>query len=111
MAKAKARHCPRADPLQLAEFVSWLNPRGTRDNQLLKTFRMWMPELEGGMRRRRTTMGLDKGAEEEEGARRRPQRRVAGGEEEGFMGWRVSLGPSCTSLEGQKLTEQNKRAT
>jgi hypothetical protein len=40
------------------------------------------------MHRRRIVAGLEKG---EEGERRRPSRRVAGGEEEGYMGWRVSL--------------------
>lgn len=75
---------------QLQGFIKWLNPRGTRDLQLLKSFKQWTREIEGGITKRRGVLGLDKTfEEEEEGYRRRPTRKVAGGDEEGYMGWKV----------------------
>jgi len=74
--------------IQIESLLKYLNPRGTRDSNLLKTLRTWLPEITSSIHRRRLITGLDK-VEEEEGGRRRPSRRVAGGEEDGYLGWKV----------------------
>jgi len=93
--------CNRRDTnvSQLQEFMSWLNPKGIREFHLLKQLRQWLPELEGGMHRRRIAAGLESQPDGEEPSRRaRPVRKVAAGggtvgdveEGTGYMGWRVS---------------------
>jgi bromodomain adjacent to zinc finger domain protein 1A len=82
---------PLTDCLQLHAFLSYLNPKGLRESQLLKTFKAWLPELEGGMKRRRIAMGLEVPLEEE-GRRVRMSRKAAGDEPEGYMNWKVSRG-------------------
>ncbi|OCF37381.1 hypothetical protein I316_00502 [Kwoniella heveanensis BCC8398] len=86
------------NPEQLAGLANWLNPKGLRESQLLKNLKMWYPEIEGGMKKRRTLAGLDTPAVPEgshdgsfEGGRRmRPTRKAVTGEEEkqGYMSWR-----------------------
>ncbi|ORY30989.1 hypothetical protein BCR39DRAFT_100098 [Naematelia encephala] len=89
-------------PEQLEAFISWLNPRGTRETHLLKSMKAWLPEIEGGMRRRRIAAGLEQGQGEDEVVKRnRPLRKVVAaggggthgdeGEGVGYQGWRVSL--------------------
>ncbi|WVQ97999.1 hypothetical protein IAU59_005119 [Kwoniella sp. CBS 9459] len=90
-------------PDQLAQLVHWLNPKGIRENQLLKSLKMWYPEIEGGMKKRRTLAGLDtpsaaaavaaagENHDGSEGGRRiRPTRKAVTGEEEkhGYMHWK-----------------------
>ncbi|WVF69958.1 hypothetical protein IAT40_004743 [Kwoniella sp. CBS 6097] len=89
-------------PDQLAQLVNWLNPKGIRENQLLKNLRMWYPEIEGGMKRRRTLAGLDitpsipenqsHDGSSEGGRRIRPTRKAVtgGGEEEkhSYLQWK-----------------------
>jgi hypothetical protein len=80
-----------ADDPQLQTFISYLNPKGIRESQLLKSLKAWLPELEGGMRKRRITLGLEVGEEE---GRRRMTRKAAGEEGEGYVNWKV--GPLFT---------------
>jgi hypothetical protein len=76
---------------QISDLLKWLNPRGQRDNSLLKALKVWLPEIEASFHRRRVIMGIEKPDVEEDEVRRRPSRRVAGGEEEGYLGWKVSF--------------------
>ncbi|OCF58877.1 hypothetical protein L486_03368 [Kwoniella mangroviensis CBS 10435] len=78
-------------PEQLQELMNWLNPRGIRENQLLKQLRMWQYEIELGMKRRKTLNGLDAPADGDENTRKlRPSRKVNQGddEKEGYMNWK-----------------------
>jgi bromodomain adjacent to zinc finger domain protein 1A len=107
-----------ADWLQVESFMSWLNPKGVRELQLLKQLKVWQSEIQEGMRRRRIVKGLVSlrfqaptyriGREEEgltlqdmapetDEPRRRPVRKAAGAEEEkeGYLGWRVSRSIGC----------------
>lgn len=87
-------------PEQLQAFMSWLNPRGTRELHLHRALKAWIPEIEGGMRARRAATGLD--AEEETGRRIRPTRKAAGDDEsQSYLAWRVSFG----YIELQLMTE------
>ncbi len=79
--------------------MSWLNPKGIRESNLLRQLRQWLPELEAGIHRRRIAAGLEIQPENEEPMRRaRPVRKVAAGsvvngdteEGVGYQGWRVS---------------------
>nr|XP_019047247.1 hypothetical protein I302_03855 [Kwoniella bestiolae CBS 10118]OCF26177.1 hypothetical protein I302_03855 [Kwoniella bestiolae CBS 10118] len=81
-------------PDQVRELMNWLNPRGIRENQLLKQLRMWGSEIEQGMRRRRSLAGLDQAPESDEHNTRklRPTRKVNQDEDkEGYMSWKVSI--------------------
>ncbi|WVN89498.1 uncharacterized protein L203_104723 [Cryptococcus depauperatus CBS 7841] len=78
------------DHIQL--FMDWLNPKGLREKDLLKSLTFWRSELEGGIQKRRLVMGLDATIDNEESIttrRIRPTRRAAGDEETaGYMAWR-----------------------
>lgn len=74
---------------QLAAYMSYLNPRGTRELALMKVLKQWLPDIEAGMKRRRVVTGLDELPEEDGGMRRVRLTRKAAGEEEGWMNWKV----------------------
>lgn len=96
--------------MQLASFMSYLNPKGVRELALIKTFKQWLPEIEAGMKRRRIITGLDEASEEDGGLRRGRVTRKAAGEEEGWMNWKVSLFfRNWTKI--LLIILQNKRAT
>lgn len=76
--------------VQLASFISYLNPRGNRELALIKIFKQWLPDIEAGMKRRRVITGLEEAEGEEGAARRVIKTRKATGEEEGWMNWKVS---------------------
>lgn len=81
---------------QLRAFLKWLNPRGQRDLALVKAFRPWMNEIEGGMHKRRIALGLEEPPEGEEVIKRRPVRKVVAGgvdrdDDGGGYPWRVSI--------------------
>ncbi|WWC59314.1 uncharacterized protein I303_101865 [Kwoniella dejecticola CBS 10117] len=76
---------------EVKQFMNWLCPRGIRENQLLKQFRMWDPEIEQGIKKRRALAGLDKESipDSDEPRRTRPTRKVNQDEEkEGFLNWK-----------------------
>ena len=86
--------------MQLNEFVKWLNPKGYRDLNLIKSLKTWLPEIEAGITRRRILAGLEDVPEGEEPLKKaRPVRKVvaAGGGDRGghddatgFLAWKVS---------------------
>ncbi|WWC67890.1 uncharacterized protein I206_101808 [Kwoniella pini CBS 10737] len=76
---------------EIKELMNWLNPRGIRENQLLKQLRMWSSEIEQSMKKRRSLAGLDKEIilDSDEPRRTRPTRKVNQDEEkEGFLSWK-----------------------
>ncbi|WRT64827.1 uncharacterized protein IL334_001763 [Kwoniella shivajii] len=78
-------------PEQLRDLLSWLNPKGIRENQLIKSLKTWQSEIESGMRRRRTLAGLDIPPESDEPTRKlRPTRKVNQGDDDkdGYMNWK-----------------------
>ncbi|WWC86969.1 uncharacterized protein L201_001850 [Kwoniella dendrophila CBS 6074] len=81
------------NPDQLRDLMNWLNPRGLRENQLLKQLKMWQNEIEMSMRKRRSLAGLDTQTESDEPTSRklRPSRKVnhnGDDEKEGYMNWK-----------------------
>ncbi|KAK8847356.1 hypothetical protein IAR55_005213 [Kwoniella newhampshirensis] len=77
-------------PEQLHDFMLWLRDKGVREMYLLRALKMWLPEIEGGMKRRRVSAGLDAHPEGDEPARRMRLSRKAAGDEEkdGYMNWK-----------------------
>ncbi|ODN82220.1 hypothetical protein L202_02506 [Cryptococcus amylolentus CBS 6039] len=51
---------------QVEELMSWLNPKGIREKDLLKALTFWRPELEAGITKRRVVLGLEAPAQEED---------------------------------------------
>jgi hypothetical protein len=78
---------------KLEEFMKWLNPRGVRELHLLRALKQWWPEIEGGCKARRLTLGIDVVQEEDTGRRTRPSRRAAGDDDKdsSFIHWKVSV--------------------
>ncbi|WVQ76071.1 hypothetical protein IAR50_005708 [Cryptococcus sp. DSM 104548] len=51
---------------QLKELMNWLNPKGSREKDLLKALTFWRPELEAGISKRRVVLGLEAPVQEED---------------------------------------------
>ncbi|WVR04567.1 hypothetical protein IAU60_001574 [Kwoniella sp. DSM 27419] len=77
-------------PEQLQELLKWFNPRGMKEHLLARQLRVWQPEIEAGMRKRRTAAGLDIPPEADEPRRMRLTRKAATGDEDrpGYMNWK-----------------------
>ncbi|WWD21446.1 hypothetical protein CI109_105931 [Kwoniella shandongensis] len=77
-------------PEQLHDFILWLRDKGVREMYLLRSLKSWLPEIEGGMKRRRLAAGLDAHPEGDEPARRMRLSRKAAGDEEkdGYLNWK-----------------------